>query len=83
MKQIDYGTASDNEANTTFGKQLNDLETKMNEFTMTIDGQGVEGQQFFPVINPATGAEFAQAPDCTLAQLDLAMRIIWKYTTFN
>ena len=46
----------------------------MNEFTMTIDGQAVEGQQFFPVINPATGVEFAQAPDCTLAQLDLAMR---------
>ena len=46
----------------------------MNQFTMTIDGCAVEGQQFFPVINSAKGAEFAQAPDCTLAQLDLAMR---------
>jgi acyl-CoA reductase-like NAD-dependent aldehyde dehydrogenase len=45
----------------------------MNEFSMTINGQAVEGKQFFPVINPATGAVFAQAPDCTIEQLDLAM----------
>jgi acyl-CoA reductase-like NAD-dependent aldehyde dehydrogenase len=49
------------------------LEAKMNEFMMTIDGQTVTGQQFFPVINPATGIVFAQAPDCTIEQLDLAM----------
>ncbi len=45
----------------------------MNEFTMTIDGRAVEGKQFFSVINPATCEAFAQAPDCTLEQLDLAM----------
>lgn len=45
----------------------------MNEFVMTIDGDAVEGTQFFPVINPATGAAFAEAPECTKQQLDLAM----------
>ena len=45
----------------------------MNDFTMLIDGQGVPGDRFFPVINPATGEAFAEAPDCTFAQLDNAM----------
>lgn len=45
----------------------------MNGFVMTIDGQSVAGEQFFPVINPATGDVFAEAPECTLAQLDAAM----------
>ena len=45
----------------------------MNEFPMTIDGRAVEGKKFLPVINPATGDVFAQAPECTLEQLDLAM----------
>ena len=49
------------------------MEAAMSGFAMTIDGQRVEGEQFFPVINPATGAAFAEAPDCTPAQLDLAM----------
>src|SRR4051794_30581648 len=41
---------------------------------MTIDGQGVEGERAFPIINPATGMTFADAPDCTLGQLDIAMQ---------
>lgn len=42
-------------------------------FTMTIDGRDVTGEKTFDVINPATGAAFAQAPDCTRAQLDEAV----------
>ena len=45
----------------------------MNDFTMLIDGQGVPGDRFFPVINPATGEAFAEAPECSFAQLDSAM----------
>ena len=45
----------------------------MNSFTMLIDGQCVPGDRFFPVINPATGEVFAEAPDCSFAQLDSAM----------
>lgn len=40
---------------------------------MTIGGQSHPGGGTFPVINPATGEEFATAPDCTPAQLDGAM----------
>lgn len=42
-------------------------------YTMTIDGQAVAGTEAIDVINPATGAPFAQAPDCTGAQLDEAV----------
>lgn len=45
----------------------------MNEFSMTIAGRSVKGESPFPVINPATGAPFADAPECTLPQLDHAM----------
>ena len=45
----------------------------MSDFTMTIDGQSVAGDTSFGVINPATGAVFAQAPECSHAQLDAAM----------
>ena len=45
----------------------------MNSFTMLIDGQGVPGDRTFPIINPATGEVFAEAPDCSYAQLDSAM----------
>src|SRR5262245_44166118 len=45
----------------------------MNEFTMTIDGQAAAREQFFPVINPATGEAFADAPEASQDQLDAAM----------
>ncbi|MEM7410164.1 MAG: aldehyde dehydrogenase family protein [Myxococcota bacterium] len=41
--------------------------------TLTIDGKAVAGAGAREVINPATGAAFAQAPDCSRAQLDEAM----------
>jgi len=47
-------------------------------YAMTIDGQAVAGQAVggsgtIPVIDPATGATFASAPDCTPMQLDEAV----------
>jgi len=45
----------------------------MGDFTMTIDGNSVAGETSFGVTNPATGKVFAQAPECTRAQLDAAM----------
>ncbi len=42
-------------------------------FTHTIDGKAVAGESTFGVVNPATGEVFAEAPDCTPAQLDMAM----------
>lgn len=45
----------------------------MSDFTMTIDGNSVAGELSFGVINPATGAVFAQAPACNRVQLDAAM----------
>jgi acyl-CoA reductase-like NAD-dependent aldehyde dehydrogenase len=45
----------------------------MSDFTMTIDGKSVPGDSTFGVINPATGQVFAQAPECSRAQLDAAM----------
>jgi acyl-CoA reductase-like NAD-dependent aldehyde dehydrogenase len=42
-------------------------------FSLTIDGKAVAGEASFPVINPATGTAFAEAPECTRAQLDHAM----------
>lgn len=43
------------------------------DFTMTIGGRGADSPSHIDVINPATGAVFAQAPDCTRAQLDEAV----------
>src|SRR5690242_15135200 len=40
---------------------------------MTIAGAGVTAPQTFGVVNPATGAEHAQAPDCSPEQLEAAM----------
>ena len=37
----------------------------MSEFTMTIDGAPVTAAETFPVLNPATGEAFAEAPDCS------------------
>ncbi|SEF60729.1 Acyl-CoA reductase [Thermomonospora echinospora] len=45
----------------------------MSDFTMTIAGAGVTAPQTFGVVNPATGAEHAQAPDCSPEQLEAAM----------
>lgn len=41
--------------------------------THTIDGDPVAGVEFFEVINPATASAFAQAPDASREQLDLAV----------
>lgn len=43
------------------------------DYTMTIDGRGVGGGATIDVVNPATGAAFAQAPDCSREQLDDAV----------
>jgi len=45
----------------------------MSDFTMTIEGKSIPGESSFGVINPATGQVFAQAPECSRAQLDAAM----------
>jgi acyl-CoA reductase-like NAD-dependent aldehyde dehydrogenase len=45
----------------------------VSDFTMTIDGNSIAGDTSFGVINPATGAVFAQAPECSRSQLDAAM----------
>jgi acyl-CoA reductase-like NAD-dependent aldehyde dehydrogenase len=45
-----------------------------NPATHTIDGNPVDGLQFFDVINPATATPFARAPDASRAQLDLAVK---------
>jgi len=41
---------------------------------MTIAGEGVTAPGTFGVINPATGEEHAQAPNCSREQLDEAMK---------
>jgi acyl-CoA reductase-like NAD-dependent aldehyde dehydrogenase len=45
----------------------------LTEYTMTIDGAAVPAAGRFGVVDPATGQTFAQAPDCTPGQLDMAM----------
>lgn len=44
-----------------------------NGFRITIGGALAPTERTFDVIDPATGAVFAQAPDCTPEQLDAAM----------
>ncbi len=44
----------------------------MSDQTMTISGEAVPTAGTFEVINPATGAPFASAPECSPAQLDAA-----------
>ena len=46
----------------------------MSEYTMTINGQPVSSTEVVKVVNPATGEVFAEAPDCSRDQLDLAMQ---------
>ena len=43
------------------------------DIEMTINGVACAGEGTVPVINPATGAPFAEAPSCSRAQLDAAM----------
>jgi acyl-CoA reductase-like NAD-dependent aldehyde dehydrogenase len=40
---------------------------------MTIDGQAISAGPTFDVVDPATGEEFARAPECSREQLDAAM----------
>ncbi|OAN58543.1 aldehyde dehydrogenase family protein [Sphingomonas sp. TDK1] len=42
-------------------------------FSMTIGGRAVAGEHRFDVLNPATEAPIAQAPDATRAELDAAV----------
>jgi acyl-CoA reductase-like NAD-dependent aldehyde dehydrogenase len=44
----------------------------MSDLTMTIGGEAAPTEKTFDVINPAKGAPFAAAPDCTTEQLDAA-----------
>jgi acyl-CoA reductase-like NAD-dependent aldehyde dehydrogenase len=50
----------------------------MTDFTLTIDGKGEPGEGTFGVVNPATGAVFAQAPAASRAQLDAAMEAAYR-----
>lgn len=45
----------------------------MSDFVMTIDGEAISASTSFPVVNPATGREFARAPECSADTLDAAM----------
>lgn len=45
----------------------------MADFSLVIGGESVSTDATFPVINPATGEAFAECPDCSQAQLDVAM----------
>jgi acyl-CoA reductase-like NAD-dependent aldehyde dehydrogenase len=49
------------------------VSTTIEGFHMTIGGALAPTERTFTVIDPATGAVFAEAPDCTPAQLDAAM----------
>lgn len=42
-------------------------------YVMTINGEAVDGAGTIDVVNPATGAAFAKAPDCSKEQLDDAV----------
>ncbi|GHB82980.1 aldehyde dehydrogenase [Streptomyces umbrinus] len=46
----------------------------MTESVMTINGEAVACEGTFDVIDPATGAPMGSAPQCSPAQLDLAMQ---------
>ncbi len=59
------------------------------DYKMVIDGKLVSGDAEMDIYNPATGAAFAQAPDCSKAQLDLAVESSqkafqsWKNLSFD
>lgn len=48
-------------------------ETLVTDYPMTIGELQARAAQRFGVVNPATGAVFAEAPDCSREQLDAAM----------
>ena len=50
-----------------------DLTDFTSDFTLTIDGKGTTAATTLPVINPATGQVFAQAPEGGQAELDAAV----------
>ncbi|MDJ0851655.1 MAG: aldehyde dehydrogenase family protein [Myxococcota bacterium] len=50
----------------------------MSDPLLTIDGRRVAGDASFRVTNPATGEPFAEAPECSPAQLDAAMEAAGK-----
>src|ERR1700742_4538896 len=51
----------------------------MSEYMMTIDGASVSGADgSFGVVNAATGEVFAEAPECSREQLDVAMETAQK-----
>ena len=43
------------------------------DYVMTIDGKSAPAEATIEVVNPATGKSFANAPDCSKAQLDAAV----------
>jgi acyl-CoA reductase-like NAD-dependent aldehyde dehydrogenase len=45
----------------------------MSEYTMTIGGAAVAGREAFDVLNPATNAVHARAPECSRDELEAAM----------
>jgi acyl-CoA reductase-like NAD-dependent aldehyde dehydrogenase len=57
-------------------------------YSLLIDGRSVAGESTFPVINPTTGAAFAQAPAAGRAQLDAAVAaarrafLAWRERSF-
>lgn len=48
------------------------------DFTMTIDGAAHRGEAFIDVLNPATEAVIAAAPDCSREELDAAVEAAGK-----
>ena len=43
------------------------------KFTLTINGEGVAGSDYFDVINPATEEVFAQCPAASMEQVEQAV----------
>lgn len=58
-------------------------------YKMTIDGESVDGESTFDIVNPATGEVFATAPDCSREQLEDAVSSSrkafgkWKTLSFD
>src|ERR1019366_9076870 len=52
---------------------MNNLVTNIKTISMLIDGLPVSSPASFTVINPATGAAFAQAPDGDASHVDAAV----------
>lgn len=50
-----------------------DVAAETREFTMTIGGEAVAGENARGVVNPAAGEVFGEVPDCSAEELDTAM----------